>query len=80
MNAMASKLNDDEGHIVPTGSDNVRHLMTMTDYTQLFVFVLYWLLMKLYGFANFVEQHLVPYEYAGNSLVVIEASKWLLKI
>ena len=33
--------------------------------------------MKLYGFADFVEQHLVPYEYAGISLVVIEASKWL---
>ena len=30
--------------------------------------------MKLYGFANFVEQHLVPYEYTGISLVVIEAS------
>ena len=29
--------------------------------------------MKLYGFANFVEQHLVPYEYAGISLVAIEA-------
>ena len=27
--------------------------------------------MKLYGFANFVEQHLEPYRYA--SLVVIEA-------
>ena len=52
--------------------------MTMTDYAQLFVFVLYWLQMKLYGFANFVEQHLVPYEYAGISLVIIEASKWLL--
>ena len=30
--------------------------------------------MKMYGFANFVEQHLVPYEYASISLVVIEAS------
>ena len=49
----------------------------MTDYEQLFAFVLYWLWMKLYGFANFVEQHLVPYKYAGISLVVIEASKWL---
>ena len=47
----------------------------MTDYAQLFVFVLYWLQMKLYGFANFVEQHLVPYEYASINLVVIEASK-----
>ena len=30
--------------------------------------------------ANFVEQHLaiVPYEYASISLVVIEASMWLL--
>ena len=35
--------------------------------------------MKLYGFANFIEQHLVPYEYAGINLVVIEASKWLLQ-
>ena len=52
--------------------------MTMIDYTQFFVFVLYWLLMKLYGFANFVEQHLVPYEYISISLVVIEASMWLL--
>ena len=52
--------------------------MAMTDFVQLFVFVLYWLLMKLYGFANFVEQHLVPYEYASISLVVIEASMWLL--
>ena len=41
--------------------------MTMTDYAQLFVFVLHWLQMKLYGFANFVEQHLVPYEYASIS-------------
>ena len=30
----------------------------------------------LYGFANFVEQHFVPYEYAGICVVVIEASKW----
>ena len=38
--------------------------------------------MKLYGFANFIEQHLVPYnyEYAGISLVVIEASMWLLYV
>ena len=34
--------------------------------------------MKLYGFANFVEQHLVPYGYVGISLVVIEASMRLL--
>ena len=33
---------------------------------------------EMYGFANFVEQHLVPYEYASISLVVIEASMWLL--
>ena len=45
--------------------------MTMTDYTQLFVFALYRLLMKLYGFVNFIEQHLVPYEYASISLVVV---------
>ena len=31
------KFNDDEGHIVPNGSDDVRRLMTMTDYAQLFV-------------------------------------------
>ena len=36
--------------------------------------------MKLYGFANFVEQQLVPYEYASISLVVIEASMWLFFI
>ena len=30
--------------------------------------------MKLYGFVNFVEQHLVPYEYASISLVVIKSS------
>ena len=58
--------------------NNVRRPIMMTNYTQLFVFVLYWLLMKLYGFANFVEQHLVPYEYASISLVVIETSMWLL--
>ena len=34
--------------------------------------------MKLYGFANFVEQHFVPYKYASISLVIIEASMWLL--
>ena len=48
--------------------------MMMTDYTQLFGFILYWLQMKLYGFANFIEQHLVPYKYAGISLVVTERS------
>ena len=53
-------------------------MMMMTDNVQLLVFVLYWLWIKLYGFANFVEHNLVPYEYAGISLVVIEASKWLL--
>ena len=48
----------------------------MTDHVQL----LFWLLMKLklYGFDNFVEQHLVPCEYASISLDVIEASMWLL--
>ena len=30
------------------------------------------------AFANFVEQHSVPYEYASISLVVVEASMWLL--
>ena len=38
----------------------------MTDYTQ------------LYDFVNFVEQHLVLYEYASISLVAIETSMWLL--
>ena len=38
MNTMASK---DEGHIVPNESDDVRCPITMTDYTQLFVFVSY---------------------------------------
>ena len=33
--------------------------------------------MSLYGFVNFVEQHLVPYEYTSISLVVIEVSMWL---
>ena len=69
------RLNDDEGYIVPNGSDDVKRPMMMTDYAQLFVFVLYWLWMKLYGFANFVEQHLMPYEYTSINLVVIEASK-----
>ena len=71
-------INDDEGHIVPNGFDDVKRPMMMTDYVQLFVFLLYWLRMKLCGFANFVEQHLMLYEYAGISLVAIEASKWLL--
>ena len=35
--------------------------------------------MKLYDFANFVGQHLAPYECGSISLVVIEASKWLLQ-
>ena len=61
---------DDKGHIVPNGSNDVRHLMMMTDYVQLFVFVFHRLWIKLYGFANFVEQHLMPYEY----LVLV----WLL--
>ena len=65
------RLNDDEGHNVPNGSDNGRRPMMITDYAQ-------YLQMKLYGFANFVEQHLVPYEYTSASLVVIEASMWLL--
>ena len=30
----------------------------------------------MHGFANSVEPHLVSYEYAGISLIVIEASKW----
>ena len=33
--------------------------------------------MKLYGFVNFVEQHLVPYKYTTISLVV---SMWLLYV
>ena len=36
--------------------------------------------MKLYAysFASFVQQDVVPYEYASISLVAIEASMWLL--
>ena len=30
------------------------------------------------NFANFFEQYLVPYEHESISLVVIEASMWLL--
>ena len=67
-----------KGHIIPNGSDDVKRPMMMTEYTQLFVFVLYWLWMKFYGFANFVKQHLMLCEYVGVNLVVIEASKWLL--
>ena len=52
--------------------------MTMTNHTQLFVFVLYWLQMKLYGFTNFVEQYLVPYEYADINLVVIEEEDFIV--
>ena len=33
--------------------------------------------MKLYSFANFVEQHLVPYEYTS---VVIEGSMCMVTI
>ena len=47
--------------------NDVKCSMTMTDYVQLFVFVLYWLQMKLKDFANFIEQHLVPYEYTSIS-------------
>ena len=36
--------------------------------------------MKFYGFVNFFEQNLVPYEYASISLVVIEASMRLLYV
>ena len=34
--------------------------------------------MKLYGFVDFVEQHIVPYEYVSISLAVIVAAMWLL--
>ena len=51
-----------------------------TDYAQLFVFVLYWLLMKLCSFVNFIEQHLVPYEYASISLVIICRSFYVVII
>ena len=36
--------------------------------------------MKLYSFANFVEQHLVTYEYASISLFAIEASTYVVII
>ena len=35
------RLNDDKEHIVPNGSDDIRRVMIMIDYAQLFVFVLY---------------------------------------
>ena len=35
----SQRLNDDEGHIVPNGSDDIKRPMTMTDYAQLFVFI-----------------------------------------
>ena len=34
------RLNDDEGHIVPNGSDDVKYPMMMTDYMQFFVFII----------------------------------------
>ena len=39
--AWPQRLNDDEGHIVPNESDNVKRLMMMTDYAHFFVFLLY---------------------------------------
>ena len=42
------------------------------------MFCIVLIMNEIDGFANFVEQHIVPYEYPGISLVVIEASKWLL--
>ena len=39
MNAMAS--NDDKGHFVPNGSDNVRHPIMMTNYAQLLILCFY---------------------------------------
>ena len=33
--------------------------------------------MKLYGFANFVDYHLVPYECDSMGLVVMEASSYV---
>ena len=50
----------------------------MTDLAQLFVFEL---LIKLYGFANFVDQHLVSYECASIGLEEIDfISNIFLKI
>ena len=34
--------------------------------------------MKLHGFANFVDQHLVPYECASMGLIVIESFMCIL--
>ena len=36
-------------------------------------------MVKLYGFANFVDQHIVPYKCASMGLVVIEAFMWLYR-
>ena len=80
MNAMTSKVKQQWRTYFTNEPNNIKCLMTMTNYVQLFVFVLYWLLMKLYNFANFVQQHLVPYEYTSISFVVIEVSMWLLYI
>ena len=52
--------------------------MMMTDYTQLFVYIVMKLLIKLYGFANFVDYHLVPCECASIGLLVIEASSYVV--
>ena len=35
------RLHDDEGHIVPNESDDVRYPIMMSDYAKLFVLVLY---------------------------------------
>ena len=52
--------------------------MTMPDHVQLFVLYCTDYCWSCMAFANFVEQYLVPYEYASISLVVVEASMWLL--
>ena len=39
------RLNDDGGHTVPNGSNDIKLPMTMTDYTQLRIFIFYRVLL-----------------------------------
>ena len=68
------KLSDNDGYIVlmdPTISD-------VNDDNWLRTIIRFCIVLITDEIVWLCEQHLVPYEYAGISLVVIEASKWLL--
>ena len=69
---MVLKLNDDDRHICTNGPDDGR--------LGAIVFCIVLITDEILWITNFVEQHLVPYEYlyVSISLVVIEASMWLL--